>query len=292
MASPKLQSTQPTPIDKPNRFGPIGRIGQDTILRVSSAFILLPIVVIGVLNGGWLFTLVVCLFFLIGSIELITILQRGQTNLLTWVGTALALVVALAFGYGSRPLWLAVLVGSGLLLLVVHRILLPNNSLRSGLFLTIVTLTFAHVGGYAILLRNDEGGLLWWLLILIGTWTTDTLAFAGGRAYGKTLLLPNWSPKKTIEGTLTGIVGAILLGLVLLWYGNALHPVMIAIVVGAPFAAIAGDLLESRLKRAYQVKDSYVKGLNLMPGHGGILDRIDSLCAVIVFVFVVVRLFT
>jgi phosphatidate cytidylyltransferase len=289
MSAPEIHSAS---IPKPRRPGQLGRIGQDTILRVASAFILLPGVVFGVLNGGWLFTLVVCLFFLIGSIELITIMRRGQTDVLTWIGTALALLVVLAFGYGSRPVWLTVLVISGMILFAGHRLMMPTTSLRSSLLLTVVTLAFAHVGGYAILLRNQNGGLLWWILILIGTWMTDTLAFAGGRAYGNTPLLPSWSPKKTVEGTLTGVVGAILLGLLLLWYSQALHPVLIAIVIGSPFAAVVGDLLESRLKRAYDVKDSYVKGLNLMPGHGGILDRIDSLCAVVGFVFALVRLFT
>jgi phosphatidate cytidylyltransferase len=288
MSSPELHSA---PMPKSRRPVRIGQVGQDTLLRVASAFILLPLVVFGVLNGGWLFTVIVCFFFLIGSLELITILRHGHTDIISWVGTALALVIALTFGYASRPVWLVVLTLSGLALFILHRVQNPTTSLRSSLLLTAATLTFAHVGGYAILLRNDEGGLLWWILILIGTWMTDTLAFAGGRAYGKTPLLASWSPKKTLEGTLTGIIGSILLGLVLLWYAQALHPLLITIVVGAPFAAVIGDLLESRLKRAYHVKDSYVKGLNIMPGHGGILDRIDSLCAVIVFVFAMVRLF-
>lgn len=288
MSTPELHSPSVT---KPHPLAGIGQVGRDTILRVLSAFILMPVVVIGVLNGGWLFTVVVSLFFSIGVIELITIFNRGKTDVTAWSGTALALLIALAFGYGSRPVWLMVLAASGVILFGVHRMVMPSASLRSTALLTGATLAFAHVAGYGILLRNDEAGLLWWILILIGTWVTDTLAFAGGRAYGKTPLLPSWSPKKTVEGSLTGVIGAIALGLLLLWSIQALYPVLMVMVVGAPFAAVIGDLLESRLKRAYHVKDSYVKGLNIMPGHGGILDRIDSLCAVIVFLFIIVRLF-
>ncbi len=288
MSIPELH---PTSVAKTRPLPGIGRIGRDTILRVSSAVILMPVVVIAVLNGGWLFSVVVSAFFAVGVVELITIFNRGETDLTTWVGAALALLIALSFAYGSRPLWLATLAGSGVILFVLHRIMTPNIPVRGSLLLMASTLAFAHVGGYAMLLRNQDAGLLWWFLILIGTWTTDTLAFAGGRAYGKTPLLPSWSPKKTVEGSLTGVVGAVGLGLCLLWYGQALYPPLIAIVIGAPFAAVIGDLLESRLKRAYDIKDSYVKGLNIIPGHGGILDRIDSLSAVIVFVFVIVRLF-
>lgn len=289
MSLPELHSNA---VAKPRPPGVVGRVGRDTLLRAVSAFILLPVVVVGVLNGGWLFTLVVCLFFSIGSVELNAMLNDGKIDVTTWAGTVLALVVALAFGYGSRPLWLAVLLTSGLILFTLHRVRPQNRSLRRSVLLTAAPLAFAHIAGYAILLRSGDGGLLWWSLILIGTWVTDTLAFAGGRAYGRTPLLPSWSPKKTIEGTLTGIFGAMMVGLLMLWYSHTLHPLLIAIVVGAPFAAVVGDLFESRVKRVYHVKDSFVKGLNIMPGHGGILDRIDSLCAVIVFVFILVRLFS
>jgi len=114
-----------------------------------------------------------------------------------------------------------------------------------------------------------------WLFVLFGVvWSCDTGAYFVGRAIGRRKLHPQVSPGKTVEGYLGGIVVAAAVGAGLCWLLVGL-PALVGLVIGGSTAAIAqgGDLAESLLKRAAARKDSG----NLFPGHGGMLDRIDSL---------------
>lgn len=120
----------------------------------------------------------------------------------------------------------------------------------------------------------DEGR--WWLLfLLVVIWSNDTFAYFTGRKFGKHKLAPVISPKKTVEGAIGGIVGGAIAGLILVHFSgmdsDPLSTVLITAVAG--LVAMAGDLAESLLKRGAGVKDSG----SIIPGHGGILDRIDSL---------------
>jgi phosphatidate cytidylyltransferase len=152
-----------------------------------------------------------------------------------------------------------------------------------------LTLYIAHATAFAILLREDGAGLLWWMLIVTGTWSMDTLAYAGGRAYGRRPIAPKLSPGKTIEGTITGFIGSVLIaGGIALRLGVPLTPLIIALLIGTPVVALIGDLSESKVKRMFGIKDSAVRWLNIIPGHGGILDRVDSLLLVVVFYFIVI----
>jgi phosphatidate cytidylyltransferase len=130
--------------------------------------------------------------------------------------------------------------------------------------------------------RGAALGLAWFLLALITTWLTDSLAYLGGRAFGRHLMAPAISPKKTWEGFAGGIAGAILAAAVANWCFGIGMRVVVAALVGVliALAATVGDLAESLLKRQTGVKDSGT----LIPGHGGILDRIDGL----LFAFIVV----
>jgi len=148
----------------------------------------------------------------------------------------------------------------------------------------------SYVGGtmhYFIPLRStpDGAGLFWVLTVLICTWTCDITAFFVGRRWGRARLAPRISPGKSVEGAVGGVVGTVLVAL-------ALGPLLTAILsatgltvlsspsfvrlagLGATVAvcAVVGDLTESFVKRQCGAKDSG----DLIPGHGGILDRIDS----------------
>lgn len=118
----------------------------------------------------------------------------------------------------------------------------------------------------------NMGPLILWLLLLC-TWASDTFAYFAGRSFGKRKIVPTISPNKTLEGFVGGFIGCIATGIVYAAIMNLPIQVgfIIALLVGifAPF----GDLFESKIKRTCGVKDS---GL-LLPGHGGVLDRFDSL---------------
>jgi phosphatidate cytidylyltransferase len=111
------------------------------------------------------------------------------------------------------------------------------------------------------------------LFALVITWAGDTVAYFVGRAIGKHPLAPHLSPKKTWEGAIASVAGSLLVGYGFSWWLNAPVPHLLAMAGVGNLAGQAGDLLESAYKRSAGVKDSGA----LLPGHGGILDRIDAL---------------
>ncbi len=130
---------------------------------------------------------------------------------------------------------------------------------------------------HLVALRGLDDGRNWVLFVLFATWVSDTAAFFIGRRFGRHKLAPNISPGKTWEGAIGGLCGAIIVSILFftptpfqlpLTYRQAIPLGILISVLGQ-----LGDLAESLLKRNLEVKDSG----NLMPGHGGILDRIDSL---------------
>jgi phosphatidate cytidylyltransferase len=143
---------------------------------------------------------------------------------------------------------------------------------------------YLGICGYSIYLSGNlvEPGWKVFIPFLISIWACDTLSYFGGRLFGKNLLYPSVSPKKTVEGLISGIVGSV--GgfcTVLLWMRSEiglLHVVVLGVCIG--LIGPLGDFLESMIKRWVGVKDSS----NLLPGHGGVFDRIDSLLLAAPFV--------
>lgn len=125
-------------------------------------------------------------------------------------------------------------------------------------------------------LLADLGQGRWWLLfLLVVIWSNDTFAYFIGKKFGRHKLAPEVSPKKSIEGAIGGIAGGSLVGVVFVHFtqlpSGPLETAAMTVVIG--LVAMAGDLAESVVKRAAGVKDSGT----IIPGHGGVLDRIDSL---------------
>lgn len=128
------------------------------------------------------------------------------------------------------------------------------------------------------------------LIVLLPIYLNDTLAYVSGRIFGKRPLLPSVSPKKTWEGFIGGLIGAVVVMLVILYFVgsfNTINAIAIAgISVLASILATLGDLFESKLKRSIDIKDSG----NILPGHGGILDRIDAMLFVAPVLYVLLIL--
>jgi phosphatidate cytidylyltransferase len=139
---------------------------------------------------------------------------------------------------------------------------------------------------YALLLRDLPQGREWLLLVVLATFATDTLAFFTGRTLGRRRLAPSVSPGKTVEGALGGLAGGVgaslalgaVLRLPIAWWEAAIAGAVIGVV------AQVGDLAESWLKRVAGAKDAS----HLVPGHGGLLDRLDSVVFTLVVMYYVV----
>ena len=137
-------------------------------------------------------------------------------------------------------------------------------------------------------LRGLDRGEWWIILALTVTWLNDTGAYFAGRAFGRRKLYPRISPSKTWEGAIGGAAGSILGALIVQQFWLPRLPAWGAALVGVGAAVLGpiGDLSESMLKRAFGAKDSG----RLLPGHGGILDRIDALLFNAPFVLLCARL--
>ncbi|RHS55649.1 phosphatidate cytidylyltransferase [Clostridium sp. OM05-9] len=246
--------------------------------RAISAVILVIIAAITLYFGGALTCLVMCAVSLIGVMELLRIYGLNKKEL----GYA---------AYGATVFYYA------LLYFDLHQFILPLIAVYMLVILAIYVLTypnykdkeimaaffaFVYVGvmlSYVYLIRDMKHGLILVLLIFVSSWGNDTCAYLVGRAIGKHKMSPILSPKKSIEGLIGGIVGAGILGVVFgLIYNHFMqvaHSVWIFALIGAVCAlpAVIGDLAASAIKRNNDIKD-YGK---LIPGHGGILDRFDSI---------------
>jgi len=150
--------------------------------------------------------------------------------------------------------------------------------------LAIIYIVFGLI--YFIYLRNIDFKFGLWIA-LVGTWLTDIGAYFVGKYYGKIKLAPRISPNKTVEGALGGITVSFIFVITITLYINVFNGLWLIYAVLLPFVAIVGDLFESAIKRAAGVKDSG----NIIPGHGGILDRFDSLLFTIPFTYFYITLF-
>lgn len=152
-----------------------------------------------------------------------------------------------------------------------------EDSLPSSAIAVLATTYVGMLGGSLIRLRNDFGAegpkLVFFLLLVV--WLGDAGAYYTGKNFGRHKLSPRISPKKTIEGLAGGIATSVIAALVIHFTFFPKFPLLHAIIAGVilSFAGVVGDLAESMWKRSADVKDSG----SLIPGHGGFLDRFDSI---------------
>lgn len=241
--------------------------------RVAVAFVGIPVAIGAVWAGPPALVLLLALVGAVCWLELAAIADIPRAGVGHRLGTAAAVLAPPALWWRGPEgvlIWLTVLI----LGVTLWRLLAFEQTTLAGVGAVVFGSVYIGLGlGAGVLMRMLDDGkwLLLYLLVLI--WVADTSAFAIGKAFGRTKLAPKLSPGKTWEGALGS--GLVVVAVALLLPGTAgfrgtLRAVF-ALVVWS--AALAGDLFESSMKREAGLKDSG----SLLPGHGGFLDRLDSL---------------
>lgn len=247
--------------------------------RVISGAVLVVILAIILYFGGIVTCGLMALVSLVGNMELLRVygVNKKTPGIVCYLATVLYYI---AIYLDRMDIIVPMMVVYLLVMLAVYVLTFPTYSDKQimaafmDFFYVSVMLSFVY------LIRNMEHGLVLVLLIFVSSWINDTCAYFVGRALGKHKMAPVLSPKKSIEGLIGGIVGAGVFGAVfgILFdkYVDTMNyaPLLFAVVgaVGA-LPAVIGDLAASAIKRNNDIKD-YGK---LIPGHGGILDRFDSI---------------
>jgi len=269
--------------------------------RWLTAGIAIPVVLTFVWFGGWVAFAAVLLVVILGTLELHYMLLNAGYHPLIWISFGLSILFLIA---AMLPQQRLVLLESGLggSLLISFPWLFLRKKLDGAMVDWALTLAisiylgwpmsfFLLLRGYnSSFIRVTDGswfffprGVWWLLLVLLGVWGFDAAAFFAGRYFGRHRLAPRISPAKSWEGVIGGMLLSIAAALILTvrqlgvpWY----LAIILGLLLGA--AAVFGDLAESLIKRQTRVKDSG----QIMPGHGGMLDRIDSLLFAVVVVYV------
>lgn len=241
--------------------------------RLLVAVIGLPIGVAAIIFGGYYLFGIAVVLSLLGLHEYYTLLRPYRPNLLVGYLAALG-VVAGAFFAGIEGALGAL---AGLLVLTFFWSLLGELGahLVGRMALTAFGVLWVPLGfAYVLMLRALEHGMALTILLFACTIVSDTFAYFVGRAVGRHKMAPRISPKKSVEGAFGGLVGAVVAALIVRIYSPWL-PTKEAVILGLIIGLVGqwGDLFESAFKRDFRVKDSG----RLLPGHGGILDRFDSL---------------
>lgn len=267
--------------------------------RVIVAAILLPIGLALIYYGDWAYALLVALFVGLAAWEYVRIFRTGgfqPAGILVPLGALLLVYGRVRDGFESAP-WMITLII--LVSMAYHLVAYERGRDQSGTDFGISLAGIFYLGwlgAYLISLRELPEGLWWVLLVLPAVWIADSGAYFIGRGFGRHKLSPRLSPKKTWEGylggVLTGTVGTALLALIFMnWTGpDTAITLWKGALLGFVLSVLTtlGDLGESMFKRQAGVKDSS----NLIPGHGGVFDRIDSwLWAAAIGYYVIVWVF-
>lgn len=246
--------------------------------RLLSAIVLIPLILVPVIIGGPVFFALVLVAFLICGYEFYDMARRAGYRPLFWLGLPL-IAFLLLDGFAHTGLSNLILMVAIVLSLTLAIFRLGEGWLV-GWGLTLAgALYVGLLGATALLIRELPDGAIWTANVLFTVWATDSMAYIAGHRWGRHGFFTHISPKKTWEGAIGGYVAAAVCMLVLGWIAG-LDPLRALLLgLGIGIVGSIGDLAESVIKRQFGAKDSG----QLVPGHGGLLDRVDSLLFATVF---------
>jgi len=262
--------------------------------RILTAIIGVPLLLLVFYFGSYYFLIFILLIVGFGSYEFFRLVDNKNLDNKYIIGIVFCIILPIGANFGYLYfIFLFTLVSIFTLFINLQKQDLSNTLIGAGTkFLGIV-----YIGwflSHAILIRNinesvfpyidninlknNDIGFFWIVFVVACTFLNDTAAYFFGKYKGKIKLVPRLSPGKTVEGTVCGIFMALLCGMLInLIFSSPISykwSMLLGFVVGA--VAVLGDLIESMFKRSVSIKDSG----GLLPGHGGVLDRFDSLVLV------------
>lgn len=248
-------------------------------LRVLTALILIPLVIVGIFYASeFYFKLITAGIMLVAAWEWsgLSACQGLVKRILYVVVQAVILFLILPYSADDRYLKLGLVFWLTLSIYLIwarSKTKLPSISpiMSAALGWFIITLCW-------MALQKLQLTPIYLMFMLLVIWISDTAAYVSGRLWGQHLLAPTLSPKKTWEGLIFGLIFTFFSAMLMVYFFQGVKPTIWQIallILLTNLAAVAGDLFESQLKRLRGLKDSG----QLLPGHGGVLDRIDSLLA-------------
>ena len=257
------------PVSKPGDSGAAAPTN-NLVLRIASAAVMAPLALFTAYLGDWPFAL----FWGLAAIAVLwewTTLVAGPSHRLMLSACGSAIAVAALVAWHGRPIAAILVVGLGALAALIFA---PRERRLW------ITAGIGYAGSMLLapmLLRADDvDGFLAMVLLFAIVWTTDVLGYFAGRAFGGPKLMPVVSPKKTWSGAIAGTLGAMIVAvLVASQFGPFNKTAIASVALLLSVVAQLGDLLESWVKRQFGAKDAS----HLIPGHGGVMDRLDGFWA-------------
>lgn len=268
--------------------------------RILTALVVAPLALFAAWQGGWIFASLMIILTIAGWREFYRMLPlEKKPNLLQYIGMTFSVGMIFWTQFAKSEFMLSgvfLLILLGTLLLLASIFVVRDPQVMPAVFFTIAGLLYLGVGFSSFVgVRNGlemNQGLVLLGTVVVATWANDSFAYFAGRMLGKHKLCAEISPAKSVEGAIAGCIGAVLVVVGSAFYFDPFLfesslPVLIVFGLFVGVSGILGDLAESGLKRWSNIKDSG----NFFPGHGGVLDRLDSLLLVVPFTYLVVQFF-
>lgn len=289
-------------MDQPNRSAESGRTASRRIesrraekssikTRVWTGVVGIPLLVIILYSGGMVLAIGVSLLAFAGILEYcgaINRLVRPKISIINMVVLSVILMVTIKLDYYFlMPVLLVEFIA-----IFCYEILSGNVGIQRGSATLLGLIYIPIMFGHLFLFETVNKGIYYMWMIFVIAFSTDTAAYFVGKSMGHRKIAPRISPKKTIAGSVGGVIAAalstILYGSILGSYFNFILPWYLYLIVGI-FGSIAGqcgDLTASMIKRKAKIKDYG----SILPGHGGVLDRFDSILFIIPLIYIFARL--
>lgn len=247
--------------------------------RVLTAIFIIACVIPPLLFGGILLDILVALIITVGSYELLSLNKRyNKWNKLLVILFILLTTISVLLPISYRE----VIIGIMVLGILSIPIFSNNFNSEDSLFVLGILILFTMIGSAFQFIYKFNPLLIWY--IIIATYLTDTGAYFVGYFFGKHKLIPNISPKKTVEGAIGGFACGFISSLIFAYFAfDGISPLIVVTSLLMPIISEIGDLAFSAIKRHFGVKDFS----NIFPGHGGFMDRIDSLVFNLLFFYII-----